>query len=946
MKKVLYLFVTIMILFLATTNMYAKEIISGYVLEVDKISDEHIRSNIMSLIIDNCDNEWCLYINNKKEVILNADSTTYDYLTKDNEVINIAIDLSDHRITLRYEKNQQYLFNAKIVLIVNENDNYIDFYPLSDRTNHTRLYGYISGSTYVFDEIDHEYQYQDKNGIIRYFPVNYRFVFDTNSNRLNVFYNEKTCSYEVNNEIIHQSVFFENFVAAHPLAIDYLAKDLPKRNFNDAKNLLYASSLIDKAVSNESITLYNNEYGQSYNVLLRQFITYWRRLSNGEYDTSTTDTIQTVCQWHEDACENVRQQYQESGRLYAVFGNDFVYEDIEKYDVLEPKIVLSTRYKNISWPDDKWVLGLTNNEITTAKQMKVNYGSWGDWTTFSTTDERVDCEDAFDCTYQQKLRYRQKTASWSNWSSYTTAYPSDCQDSDDCSWESVRYYSKRTASWLPYSSYTATYPSDCQDSYDCRWQSQRFYRSRSYSYSGTYSAWKSSCSVTNDYHCETYYKYTCKLNNVTNERFSTINYSINAQGPCSSGYKISTKQAGQRYRYIKWGTWSAYTTTSCSSVTGYTQCENQLRYATSYKSWSGWSGYNQTTCTANELTQCLGPLTHYRQRSRIWTNWSDYVYDQCSHNTDRQCQSQQQYSYRYRTWSGWSDWLNYDANIIKSDNVDVQYRSNQGVISWDKIKGNSDLIGEGYYYLEENKQVNDGIVLVNNEYVRLKLTSLDTMNDKTEALIMSLSNQIAIASQYQYLLKELLLSNDKVLFDDLFTHDLADNNEYYRNIFLNSELFIPYIYVLDHYRAVKRDVEKVNHNLNQIHNSGLILIDDKLIKASLMPQTIMQFQDNRVIYYNYLDPLHQYEELPANWQPHSVFIEELKNADLSIYDTRIILDKNDIQAIKDYLALDGYQKIGTCDILSQFAYLIEDSSGKFSHWLTNYKGSCENVSSY
>ncbi len=220
------------------------------------------------------------------------------------------------------------------------------------------------------------------------------------------------------------------------------------------------------------------------------------------------------------------------------------------------------------------------------------------------------------------------------------------------------------------------------------------------------------------------------------------------------------------------------------------------------------------------------------------------------------------------------------------------------------------------------------------------------MQDKTEALIMSLSNQIAIASQYQHLLKELFMSNDKVLFEDLITYDLGDDNNYYRNIFLNSKLFIPYIYVLDHYRAVKRDVEKVNHNLNQLHHSILLLRDDKLINGSLLPQTIIQFQDNRVIYYNYLDPLHQYEELPANWQPHSVFIEELRNADLSLYDTRITFDKNDIQAVRDYLASEGYQKIGTCDILSQFAYLIEDSSGKFSHWLANYKGSCDNVSSY
>ena len=932
-----------------SVSISAQDILKGYSLSLEEIKDPYLKNEIRSISIDKCDEDWCLYVNNKMISTFDDSQNVTQYITDDNKLINIKIDLSNLIIDFDYIDNYYQSFTAALKLTNSDNKQYLDFYPNRSEQYYIRLMGIKSDTGWTFPSQRHDYVYQNEFGNVVYFPVNYSFYLDTLQNLLIVEHNTNISHFTVDSEVMIQSIFLETFVNAHPLATEYLEKDLPMRSFDQAKNVPYASSLIDQVVENEILVLKHKDSSLTYEVPLRQFLTFWRRISEGNYDTSTTETIQTVCQWHEDVCAGVRAHYHDSGRLYAVFGSSYSYDDVDSYDVTELVHSYTTLYKNISWPQDIWIDGTNNihNDLV-AKQMKINQSTWGDYSPFTLDDYTDDCEDDFDCSYKQLTKYSQKSATWGSWSGYSSQYPSACQDSNNCSWESARFYNKRTGYWNPYSSYTTGYPSSCADSYDCRWKSLRYYRSRSYSYVGTYSAWKSSCSVTDDHHCSTYYKYTCKVGASSYTRYSTTSYNLFTQGLCSSGYRITGKVRGYRYRYIKWGTWSSYSTNSCSDIVGYRKCESQLRYATSYRSWGNWSGYNQTSCSNNDLTQCQGPITYYRQRTKNWSNWTDYIYDSCLPNADKLCQYQTKYAYRYKIWSGWSAWLDYDPSIIPSDNRQIYYRTNQGEISWDDYPGTSDKVGQDSMFLNETQTIDNGSRLVTYDVAKFSQTQLSTMSEMSESALIDLSEQIAISAKKQNLLQVLLRENDRVLLSDLEEENLSDYNEIgniAKENFLNSSLFIPYVYVRDHYRATKKNMEIVGYNDSLQITNTKTSPHNKSETLSLIENWMSVYKDNKVIFYDHNHPLHAYEELPDNWKDYQLLLEELTNAGIEDNQITISLNKDDVISIRNYLDNGGYQKMGTCEILVRFSHLIEDKQGSFNNWLNSYQGDCSYVDS-
>jgi len=949
LKKILSIICIFLVFIFNSEIINAENILQGYSLALDEINDPHIRNEIRSIAIDKCDLNWCLYVNNQMISTFNDSEHVTQYITSDNKSINIKVNLDSLMVDFDYVDYRYQSFTAALRLINIENKQYLDFYPNRNDQFFVRLIGIKNDNRWIFPDQRYDYSYQDEHGNTVYFPVNYSFYLDTAQNSLIVEHNNNISRLTVNQEVMVQSIFLETFVNAHPLAIEYLKKDLPMKSFYQAKNVPYSSSLIDQAVANEMLVLKHKESNLTYEVPLRQFLTFWRRISEGNYDTSTTETIQTVCQWHEDVCAGVREHYQDSGRLYAVFGSSYSYDDVDSYDVTELVHSYTTLYKNITWPNDLWISGSNNiNNELVAGQMKINQATWGDYSPFTLDNITEDCEDNFDCSYKQATKYSQKSANWGSWSGYSSQYPNECQDNGNCSWESSRFYNKRTGYWNPYSSYTVGYPFDCVDSFDCRWKSLRYYRSRSYSYVGTYSSWKSSCSVTDDHHCSTYYKYTCKVGASSYTRYSTTSYNLFTQGLCGSGYRITGKISGYRYRYINWGSWSSYTTNSCSNVVGYSKCESQLRYATSYRSWGNWTGYNQTSCSNSDVIQCQGPVTYYRQRTKIWSDWTDYLYDSCIPNADRLCQSQTRYAYRYKSWSGWSDWLEYDPNVTPSDNRQIYYRTNQGVITWEDHPGTSNTIGQDSMFLNETKTIDNGSRLVTYELARLSQTQLDTISEMSESALIDLSEQIAIGVKKQSLLQVLLRENDRVLLSNLEEENLSDYNNVgniAKENFLNSSIFIPYVYVRDHYRAAKKDMEIVGYNDSvQVTNTkvGSLNVNETL---SLIENWMTIYRDNKVIFYDHHDPLHAYEELPDNWENYQLLLDELMNAEINDSQITISLNQDDIISIRNYLNSGGYQKMGTCDILVRFSYLINDKQGSFNDWLNSYQGECTYVDS-
>ncbi|MPM51105.1 hypothetical protein SDC9_97851 [bioreactor metagenome] len=685
---------------------------------------------------------------------------------------------------------------------------------------------------------------------------------------------------------------------------------------------------------------------------LSQFITYWQRIGEEEYDIGVSEQRQVVCQWSEAACQSVRQQLTDSGRKYAVFGSNFEYGDIAEYDLLEYELITEKLYKNMTWPEYLWIISDKPASLANAAtQMRINEGTWSAWSTYSGEDNRTECEDNADCEYRTKWVYRTKSASWGNWSAYSVSFPLDCNDNADCTWQKQIFYNKRTGSWNAYSSYANQYPADCNDNADCTWKSLKYYRYRTASAKGTYSAWKSSCSVTDDYRCSSYYKYTCKKNLSVNTRYSATSYAVNTQGLCDSGYKVSSKSAGYRYQYLQWSAWSTYSTASCSSSVGYRKCESETRYATSKRTWSSWTGYNQLTCISDANTQCSGPVSYYRTKYRYWSAWSPNSDISCTENADTKCEKEKQYAYKYRNWSGWSGWVPYDPAIKIDNNQKVTFRINQGLETWDRVAGTSTIIGEGCYYLNETKDISSGYQPVTNHYIKTSLTTLGTKPAMTESEIENLGNLIAEAVMKNLTAQELLKSYGKINQTLWKTEGRNKLFNYYQNgmtvkgKLLNSLIFIPYIYVREHYRAVQQMMNIMGYNGDyQLINTN----ERKQVfseEGTLQAVNKTSLNDSRVIYYDYQDPLADYSVLPGNWSGYDALLDELKNADFEEYELRITLSNSDIAELNSYLDNGGYQRLGNCDMLRHFSYLFIDPSGKLKTWLGSVESGCQIVNS-
>ena len=956
MKKSLPIFSIIFIcLYLSIININAENIIESYNLSLESLNDQHLKSiiNSMSIIYEENTNSWHLYLNNESVAsTTDAQTMNFDFIMSSGDYLSLTVDKSTLDVYFSYTMRNELILLSSLRLNNNDNLQSISFYPdVNNLDKYIKMEGTNVGDLIIFAPFEYDYHYQEQ-GITRTKNVSYDIKINTETNKIYVNKNGSIAEYNIEVTLDTQTFFLETLVPQHTLAIDYLSKDLNMRTFQEAKFELYSTEEIDRVVENEKLLLEHKQSGLSYQVPLRQYITLWHRLGNGDYDTSKKEIIQTVCQWHEEVCSNIRESYTDKGRLYAVYGNSYVYVDVEKYTDRELKWIEKKSYKNITWPDDLWIT--TYSPVLKEYSMglmKLNVGFWSNWSAFSEEDKVSDCSDLFDCNYKSKISYKKRTASWDNWSDYSSNYPVSCNDAFDCSWESKSVFSKRTGTWGAYSSYTNQYPSDCNDNADCSWKSLKYNRSRTSSYSGTYSAWKAGCSITDDYHCSRYYKYTCKLNNNTNTRYSTVYYSVGSQGNCSSGYKITSRSSGYRYQYLTWSAWSAYSTNNCTVSIGYQKCQSETRYATKHRNWSSWSGYVYDTCTASSDIQCLGPQTYYRSRWKKWDAWSSYSYDSCNESSTVQCASTKLFSYQYRNWNGWSEWQPIDLSISRGNDLDIYYRVNDGLVSWDEKQGDSKIIGSGSYWLNETKIINDGFMEVDVDYASNKINKLNTYPEMTEEMINELANQIATASMKNALLNTLLKTNGKVLWEDIERISGFDLIKYQnigiqsRESFLNSKIFIPYIYVREHYRAVLRDIETKGYNDTiNISNKISTMLDLKDI-GKLVALIKNTDRDSRIIFYDYHNPLINYDETPDNWLEHSILLNEIKNADLDKYDFKVVLDNDDINNIRSYLANGGYQKIGSCDILREFSYLIEDVDNQLKNWSNGTESGCGNVNS-
>lgn len=862
-KKQLWL-ILFLVLFWPANKIEAKESVS-YGIDVTTLPSE-IQGYLSSLTLSENNGQWHLYINNNLVGTKNeGEMLVFSYNPDLKSSFTLAFSLPD-QLSIAYALKSTHVKTSLFVLSMNEGVQAVTFYPDSSNT-----------SVYTYKETRLSGGYYDFGGFTGD-GMNYSLSIDASNHIAYVNRDGSVQSYSLTPGGVMQMLFLETHVPAHSLDLDYMSKGLTMKSFPDAKNIPYSSAEIDQAIANEKLTLVNSHSGLTFDTVLRQFITYWKRLGKEDYDTSTKETIQVVCQWNEDVCESVRQTYGAGGRLYAVFGDSYSYNTISSYEDVSLKKVETTLYKNVKWPSSNWT----------------NSYNWPDLGTYTA------------------VRSSTSTRSWSDYSNYMeTNLTYDCSQDSECEWTSKNLYRSRTGTWSGYGSYSAGFPSSCDSSSECRWISKEYTSKRTASLTNNYSDFVSSCSTTDSYRCNLYYKYTCKKNLISsNTAYSAIKYSTGVQGPCASGYKISKVTEGYRYRYLNWSNWSDYSATSCTPVTGTTQCRSQTRYATSYLSWSNWSDYNQTSCSASST---------------------------------KQCQSKTMYAYRYASWSEYSPWVLTTSKTANDANKVTIYQKNDGVFTYDDNKGTSATKGIGSYYtgISEVKEV---LQEVKDYYAKENVEKVGLKPAMNENSITAVGNMIGENSRSSIIYKNLLSLNGKVLFEDVetfrnsFPAKYQTDAENAKNAFLNSKIFIPYIYIRDHYRATDRlmNVGGYSDSLTSVNTYSTT--HSSTATAPLLQSVVVDNRDSRVIYFDPKNPLVNYSNLPKNWEGYESLIYEIENSDLSNYEIEIHLTEDDLIAIRDYLKNGGYEKVGTCELLRRFSYIFTQQNPQLQNWFVSSSG--------
>lgn len=906
------------------TPVYAQEEVRAYQFDTDQLKNQEIKDQLSDVQLMNNGDTWALYVNHKLiQEKKKQDTLSFSFPLENQYDVTLQFNLLLEKADISLTKKSITYVVAKCIITMIDGKEILLYYPDSTSDEYIMYEATISEDIIDFGWIEDTYHiyinkkenkgYIESDGVIQSFHI----------------YPQETI----------QSIFLETLVPSHPLDMEYLEKGLEMRSFQQAKEQLYSSDAIDQAVQNEMLTLIHERTGLTYEVPLRQFITFWKRISSENYDTTTTETIQTVCQWQENACENVRLKYTDSGRLYAVYGREYI------YDVIVPQTDIITvvedrkEYKNIYWPDDLWENSVSWPQLSdyTIVQAKKRTGQWSSYQ-LGNEDEWEDCEDAFDCEAKKETLYRYQQATWGSWQPYQTDYPYDCEDNADCTWEKTTLYRKQTATPTGYGSYTAGYPYDCEDNVNCEWKSKTFYKKRTSYKTNNYSSFVTSCSITNDYHCETYYQYSCRNFLKTQTKYSTTSFSVDQQGPCDSGYKITSVKKGYRKRYIGWNAYQD--ADSCTASVGYTQCQSETRYAENWKKWSDWSDYSYTSCTSNSLTNCSSGKTFYRIRNKIWSDWSDYSTNSCSSGSNKRCEKKEEYYYRYRSWSDWSEWENVSEKLPVSSTLDVYYRKNDGIAVWEENKGGIDFGVSPYYTSEENVTENQWVEK-EVQYAKVKTQTLGLLPYMTESQIHQQADLLRNASEIQKQYEQLKSIHGQVLWEQLdkVNEDLYDTE--IKNQFLESKIFIPYIYVREHYRAKKQDfpIDSYYHEWNLYQNQQL---DTETVYESVELLSVFDpiYKDSKVIYYDYKDPLVNYESLPDNWQGYESLIEEIKRSDLNQYRIRIELTQQDIEDITEYLQEGGYEKLGSCELLHRFSYIFKETDDSMRNWLIQSEKGC------
>ena len=482
--------------------------------------------------------------------------------------------------------------------------------------------------------------------------------------------------------------------------------------------------------------------------------------------------------------------------------------------------------------------------------------------------------------------------SWGSWSSWSTT---SCTSSTNVKCETRTTYAKRTRSWGGYGDYTTDTTYKANTLYDYKTQTWYSHRTRSYT-AASVGSWSS---------------------------YTSYIYS-SCENVSEGGYVTKQCDSETQYRYHELG---------------------------EYGSWSGYNvkyGSNEwSDCSLSNLCKQEG-VTKYRTRSRnAWSSWTDYIYTTCVETTSgtllKECASKTKYRSASYVYGDWGSWIR-TTSARSTDGYEYQYRYNNGVGTWENEKGTSVSLGSGKYFTG-NTRVSSVKQAVTKTYATKTNKTIGSLAEMTATQIAAQTEEIKQALMMNNAYNAIKSSDGATLYQDVVDYKNRNSGvasqayEDALNYFERKTIFIPYMYITSHWRAVSAQGEVSGYNnqtLTSVTTGEVTKTSSQGLK--LIPYDIELTKDTKIIYYDYRDPLINYhDELPENWQGYEELIGELQHSDLTNYKIEVELSRDDLQAMKDYLKTHNYES-NDCEMLREFSYIFKTTDSDLAKFLATGKG--------
>lgn len=365
-KKLIALFLSIFILMESVTQVYAVNYQHFYSIDLDSITSNVdgtlIKRYIGSLVCveDGHSGIYHLMVNNE-DLGTFSGSATFNYYPNIDVRITISVSLNDAggTATFDYTKVEEttittrFDFDMSSLSVNASNKDAINQYVTISTNGSTETKSCIYDSNNICDFGTYTYNYKGIKTI--------SYPLKINASAGKVYIGDRTYNLS-GSGTIEQPLFVETNISAHELDLNYLEIGLPKYSYETAKSITYSEGQIDAAVSNEKLHLTSNVDPSKYfsDEDLVQYITYWERtnpgaaIGDGVYDTSVeARQIKVICQWYDSDCAEIRAQYGEANRPFAVYPNEFTFTVITKKQDTVSRYVDETSEPQLAFPSGK-----------------------------------------------------------------------------------------------------------------------------------------------------------------------------------------------------------------------------------------------------------------------------------------------------------------------------------------------------------------------------------------------------------------------------------------------------------------------------------------------------------------------------------------------------------------------------------------------------------------